>query len=119
MTSSQPPLEIVADEQNRYGESPCWDAVAGRLLWVDNFSGDLYSHVPATRTTCETRMKKSPNAMKPPCAAMRSEPWPHLMIRKLGPSCLKSTPRFPPWKNPRPFSLSLHGATRRRPWSPK
>jgi D-xylonolactonase len=51
MTSSQPPIEIVADEKNRYGESPCWDAVAGRLLWVDNFSGDLYSHVPATRST--------------------------------------------------------------------
>ena len=25
--------------------------------------------VPATRTTCETRMKKRPNAMKPPWAA--------------------------------------------------
>ena len=25
--------------------------------------------VPATRTTCETRTKKSPKAMKPPCAA--------------------------------------------------
>jgi D-xylonolactonase len=51
VTNSQPSLEIVADEQNRCGESPCWDAVAGRLLWVDNVSGDLFAHVPATRST--------------------------------------------------------------------
>ena len=51
MTNSQPSLEIVADEKNRCGESPCWDAVAGRLLWVDNVSGDLFAHVPATRST--------------------------------------------------------------------
>ncbi|MFM9197862.1 MAG: SMP-30/gluconolactonase/LRE family protein [Planctomycetia bacterium] len=51
MTGSSHPLEIVADEHNRYGESPCWDAAAGRLLWVDNFSGELYSLDPATRST--------------------------------------------------------------------
>jgi D-xylonolactonase len=45
------PIDIVADEMNRCGESPCWDAVAGRLLWVDNVSGDLFAHVPTTRTT--------------------------------------------------------------------
>jgi sugar lactone lactonase YvrE len=44
-------IEIVAQEQNRCGESPCWDAVAGRLLWVDNVSGDLFAHVPATGST--------------------------------------------------------------------
>jgi D-xylonolactonase len=63
MTSSQPPLEIVADEQNRYGESPCWDAVAGRLLWVDNFSGELYSHVPAARTTTHVASRLPLNAV--------------------------------------------------------
>ena len=51
MTRSQPPLEIVADEQNRCGESPCWDAAAGRLLWVDNATGDLFAYDPATHAT--------------------------------------------------------------------
>lgn len=51
MTNSQPSLEIVANEQNRCGESPCWDAVAGRLLWVDNVTGDLFAYDPATYET--------------------------------------------------------------------
>lgn len=49
MTGASNQPAIVADEQTRYGECPCWDAASGRLLWVDNFSGDLYAYDPATR----------------------------------------------------------------------
>lgn len=51
MTGSSDQVEIVADEQNRCGESPCWDAAAGRLLWVDNVTGDLFEYDPATHAT--------------------------------------------------------------------
>ena len=51
MTASSTPLEIVADMRNRYGECPCWDAAAGRLLWVDNATGDLFAYDPATHAT--------------------------------------------------------------------
>lgn len=44
-------MKIVADEHNRCGESPCWDAAAGRLLWVDNVTGDLFAYDPATHAT--------------------------------------------------------------------
>lgn len=44
-------VAIVADEHNRCGESPCWDAAAGRLLWVDNVTGDLFAYDPATHAT--------------------------------------------------------------------
>jgi sugar lactone lactonase YvrE len=48
-SSSQP--AAVADEHNRCGESPCWDAAAGRLLWVDNVTGDLFAYDPAAHAT--------------------------------------------------------------------
>lgn len=51
MTGSLPRPEVVADEGNRCGECPCWDAAAGRLLWVDNVTGDLFAHLPATGAT--------------------------------------------------------------------
>ena len=51
MTHVQPVAEIVADENNRNGESPVWDAARGRMLWVDNITGDIFAHDLATRAT--------------------------------------------------------------------
>lgn len=46
-----PTIETVADEHNRNGESPLWDAALSRLLWVDNVSGDIFAHYPTTGST--------------------------------------------------------------------
>lgn len=51
MTDSRGQPELVVDAHSRCGESPCWDAAAGRLLWVDNGAGDLFAHEPATGGT--------------------------------------------------------------------
>lgn len=45
------PPALVADAGNRCGESPCWHAAGGRLLWVDNGTGELFTHLPATGET--------------------------------------------------------------------
>ena len=43
----QTALEIIANDNNRCGESPLWDAAQGRLLWVDNVPGWIFEHRPA------------------------------------------------------------------------
>ncbi|MCU0771616.1 MAG: SMP-30/gluconolactonase/LRE family protein [Verrucomicrobia bacterium] len=43
-----PAIQTVADEKNRNGESPLWDAARGRLLWVDNVTGGIFEYDPAT-----------------------------------------------------------------------
>ncbi len=42
---------LVSDGGDRCGESPCWDAAGGRLLWVDNAVGDVFAHAADTSTT--------------------------------------------------------------------
>lgn len=41
-------LEVVAQDNNRCGESPIWDAERQRLLWTDIESGLVYQLIPAT-----------------------------------------------------------------------
>src|SRR5215212_7739234 len=41
-------LEIVAQDNNRCGEGPIWDAARRRLIWTDNASSLVYQLVPAT-----------------------------------------------------------------------
>ncbi|GMU21849.1 MAG: calcium-binding protein [Phycisphaerae bacterium] len=43
-----PSIEIIAQDNNRCGESPIWDPTAGRLLWVDNASDLVFQYTPAT-----------------------------------------------------------------------
>lgn len=41
-------IEIIAEDKNRTGEGPIWDAAKGRLLWTDIEGGLIYQFVPAT-----------------------------------------------------------------------
>jgi D-xylonolactonase len=41
-----PSLEIIASDNNLFGESPLWDAARGRLLWVDHVTGSIFEHQP-------------------------------------------------------------------------
>jgi D-xylonolactonase len=41
------PLETIANDNNRCGESPFWDAEQQRLLWVDNVTGWIFEYRPA------------------------------------------------------------------------
>lgn len=45
------PLEVVAANGDRCGESPIWDGERGRLLWTDIEGGRVCQHVPATGET--------------------------------------------------------------------
>ena len=40
---NQDPIVIAADFQNHNGESPLWDAARGRLLWLDNVTGEIFA----------------------------------------------------------------------------
>ncbi|MFN6016584.1 MAG: hypothetical protein ACK49N_03325 [Verrucomicrobiota bacterium] len=39
-------FEIVASDNNLFGESPLWDAARERLLWVDHATGSIFEHLP-------------------------------------------------------------------------
>jgi sugar lactone lactonase YvrE len=41
-------IEVVAEDNNRCGEAPIWDADRQRLLWTDNESNLVYQLVPGT-----------------------------------------------------------------------
>jgi D-xylonolactonase len=41
-------LEIIAQDNNRCGEGPIWDATLGRLLWTDAEDTLIYQYYPAS-----------------------------------------------------------------------
>ncbi|MBE7556887.1 MAG: SMP-30/gluconolactonase/LRE family protein [Anaerolineales bacterium] len=43
-----PSLEIIAQDNNRCGEGPIWDAAQDRLIWNDLNSSLVFQYVPAT-----------------------------------------------------------------------
>jgi sugar lactone lactonase YvrE len=42
-------LEIIAEDNNRCGEGPIWDAEQQRLIWTDIESALVYQYLPATK----------------------------------------------------------------------
>lgn len=43
-----PPVRVAADTRDTLGESPCWDAAAGCLWWIDLRAPALHRLLPAT-----------------------------------------------------------------------
>jgi sugar lactone lactonase YvrE len=43
-----PTLETIAQDNNRCGEGPIWDAAGQRLIWTDIENSLVYQYVPAT-----------------------------------------------------------------------
>jgi len=40
--------QIVGEHSCQLGESPLWDAINGRILWVDILKGDVHQYVPGS-----------------------------------------------------------------------
>lgn len=43
-------IEVIADDQNKCGEAPTWDAIHNRLLWTDNETDRVWEYYTETKT---------------------------------------------------------------------
>jgi sugar lactone lactonase YvrE len=41
-------IQRIGETKDLLGESPCWDAHAGAVCWIDSLAGTLHRHWPAT-----------------------------------------------------------------------
>jgi sugar lactone lactonase YvrE len=59
------PYEVAVRAEAELGEGPTWDAVAGRLLWIDILGSRLHTYDPATGRRSVRRTEQHIGAVKP------------------------------------------------------
>jgi sugar lactone lactonase YvrE len=59
------PYEVAVRAEAELGEGPTWDAVAGRLLWIDILGSRLHTYDPATGRRAVRRTEQHIGAVKP------------------------------------------------------
>lgn len=67
-------IRQIGDTKDLLGESPCWDAGAGALQWIDSLAGTLWRHDPGTGTgpatgTTQRHQLPAPIGSIAPCAS--------------------------------------------------
>ncbi|MER6710034.1 SMP-30/gluconolactonase/LRE family protein [Streptomyces sp. NPDC000877] len=59
------PYEVAVRAEAELGEGPTWDAVAGRLLWIDILGSRVHTYDPATGRRTTRRTEQHVGAVKP------------------------------------------------------
>ncbi len=49
MNSAKPQIEIVCEIKSELGESPVWDSIKQRIIWVDIVNGNIHEFFPSTQ----------------------------------------------------------------------